>query len=289
MTVVLTGLREIVDRYDAFVLDLWGVVHGGVEPFPGVLDALTRLRDAGKPVALLSNVPRRADFARTRLDEMGVTRDLYVTLMTSGEAAYRALRHDEAVQRRLGRRFFFIGPPETERIPHELALEEVDTPDEAEFLFCVGLFDEQDPEDMYDPLLAVARRRGLPLVCVNPDRVVDRQGFGTVRCAGWVAERFERQGGEVLWFGKPNPSIFHQALAALDVPDKARVVMLGDSLTTDIPGAHGAGFASVLVTRGIHAKALGVEAGATPTAERLAQLYADHQRHPDAAIASLVW
>jgi ribonucleotide monophosphatase NagD (HAD superfamily) len=69
---LLGGVGEIVARYDALILDLWGVVHDGNQPYPGVLDALERSRAAGKPVLLLSNAPRRADAIAERLTEIGI-------------------------------------------------------------------------------------------------------------------------------------------------------------------------------------------------------------------------
>jgi phosphoglycolate phosphatase-like HAD superfamily hydrolase len=69
---LIQGLSEIADDYDALLLDQWGVLHGGVEPYPGVLETLAALRDAGKPVAVLSNAPRRSEHAEGRMRQIGV-------------------------------------------------------------------------------------------------------------------------------------------------------------------------------------------------------------------------
>ena len=89
---MINGLMAVADRYDGFILDLWGVVHDGVKPYAGVVDCLSTLKTLGKRVCLLSNAPRRIAAAEAKLTAMGVTPDLYDALYTSGEASFEALR-----------------------------------------------------------------------------------------------------------------------------------------------------------------------------------------------------
>src|ERR1041384_7655045 len=104
------GMRELAPFYDGFILDLWGVVHDGVAPFPGVLDCMGRLIDAGKRVVLLSNAPRRSDDVVRRIAAIGVPRALYHGVMSSGEEAWRYL-HDrtDPFYMTLGRRCLHLG------------------------------------------------------------------------------------------------------------------------------------------------------------------------------------
>ncbi len=286
----LRGLREIAASYDALIVDLWGVVHGGIEPYPGVLETLAALRAAGKPVALLSNAPRRAASAGRRLNAIGVPPEAYDLLMTSGEAAHDALAlRDRPEHAGLGRAYFYIGPAWDADLVAGLDYRAVEAVEQADFLLTVGLFDEADPLGHYDPLFAAARARDVPMLCVNPDLVVHRQSGVTSPCAGLLAARYREQSGRVIYHGKPDPAIFRRAARALGLAEDGRILVVGDSLATDIKGAAAAGYDSVLVTRGIHAGELGIRPGETPDPARLAALCTRHGQVPTAAIATLRW
>ena len=263
---LIHGLSEIVDAYDALLLDQWGVLHGGVEPYPGVLETLAAFRTAGKPVAILSNAPRRSHHAEGRLHKIGVPRDAYDRLVTSGDAAHAALAaRDDPAHAALGAAYLFIGPGWDSGLVEGLDYRRVEDVTDADFLLAVGLFDEADPIERYDPLFAAAAARGLAMVCVNPDIVIHRQGGVTAPCAGWLARHYrEASGGRVLYHGKPDPAIFHRAALALDQGDDARILVVGDSLATDIQGAIAAGYDSLFVTGGIHADELGIAPGGGP-------------------------
>ncbi len=287
---LLSSLGEIAPAYDALIVDLWGVIHGGIEPYPGVLETLAALRAAGKPVALLSNAPRRAASAARRLTAIGVPPDAYDLLMTSGEAAHDALAlRDRPEHAALGRAYLYIGPAWDIDLVEGLDYRRVEAVEQANFLLTVGLFDEADPLASYDPLFAAARAGKLPMLCVNPDLVVHRQSGITSPCAGLLAQRYLEQGGRVIYHGKPDPLIFHRTARALGQPEDACILVVGDSLVTDIKGAAAAGYDSLLVTRGIHAAELGIRPGESPAPERLAALCARHGQFPTAAIATLRW
>jgi HAD superfamily hydrolase (TIGR01459 family) len=288
---LIRGLGEIVHGYDALLLDQWGVLHGGIEPYPGVLETLAALRRAGKPVAVLSNAPRRARHAEGRLRQLGVPADAYDRLVTSGDSAHAALAaRDDPAHAALGSAYLFIGPGWDTGLVDGLDYRRVEEVAAADFLLTVGLFDEADPIERYDPLFAAAAARDLAMVCVNPDIVIHRQGGVTAPCAGWLARHYlEVHGGRVLYHGKPDPAIFRRAAEALRQGPDARILVVGDSLATDIKGAVAAGYDSLFVTRGIHAEELGIAPGEEPDPERLAELCARHGEWPTAAIATLRW
>jgi HAD superfamily hydrolase (TIGR01459 family) len=288
---LIRGLREMVDDYDAVLLDQWGVLHGGVEPYPGVLEALAALRAAGKPVAVLSNAPRRARHAEGRLSRIGVPRDAYDLLVTSGDAAHAALAaRDDPAHAALGPAYLFIGPGWDTGLMDGLDYRQVEAVADADFLLAVGLYAEADPIERYDAPFAAAAARALIMVCVNPDIVIHRQGGVTAPCAGWLARHYrEAHGGRVIYHGKPDPAIFRRAAQALGQGEDARILVVGDSLATDIQGAHAAGYDSLFVTRGIHAEELGIAPGDEPDHGRLAEVCARHNQWPTAAIASLRW
>lgn len=291
MIPVIDGLARLSNDFDGFIMDLWGVIHGGVEPYPGVVDALERLLDAHKPVVLLSNAPRRAASAVRRLRAIGVEDRLYRRLVTSGEVAHHALRdRPDPAHAALGRQYLYIGPEWDADLVRELDYVPVEEVAAADFLLCVGLFDEADPLARYDEMFEAAAARRLPMICVNPDLWVHRQSGLTSPCAGLLAERYrERHGGPVIYHGKPDPKVFRAAASTLDLPPGGRVLVIGDSLTTDIRGAAAAGFDSLFVTRGIFAAELGIEPGAEPPAAEVEKLCARYGEQPLAALATLRW
>ena len=285
---LICGLREVAADYDALILDLWGVIHGGVEPYPGVPETLAELRAAGKPIGLLSNAPRRSHAVAKRLHEIGVAAHEYDRLVTSGEAAHTALAARENDHAELGRGYLYVGPNWDNDLAEGLDYQRVESVEDADFLLTVGLFDEADPLESYDPLFAAARARDAVMLCVNPDLVVHRQNGVTSPCAGLLAQRFEGQGGKVLYHGKPDPAVFHRCAEELGAAD-SKVLVVGDSLSTDIKGANAAGYDSLWVTRGIYAAELGIEPGEEPAHERVQEVCERHGQWPTAAITTFRW
>jgi HAD superfamily hydrolase (TIGR01459 family) len=268
------GLRDVAGAYDGFIVDLWGVVHNGVEPYPAALDCLAQLR--GRRVLLLSNAPRRAASAQRMLRRMGVPDALYTDILTSGEAAWLALRdRTDPWFARLGTRVYHLGPARDRNVLDGIGLEIVGVPGEAQFVMNTGPdddFADAHALETFVPELDACLRAGLPMICANPDLVVMRAGMRLL-CAGSLAEYYREAGGDVFIVGKPEPSIYALALARLDLPP-TRVLAIGDSLHTDIAGAAGAGIDSAwilggihsdLLTRGDEAEALAEARGALPT------------------------
>jgi HAD superfamily hydrolase (TIGR01459 family) len=249
----IDGMRLLAPDYDGFILDLWGVVHDGVAPFPGVLDCMERLVAAGKRIVLLSNAPRRADDVVRRIERIGVPRSLYHAVMSSGEEAWRHLKQrDEPFYAALGRRCLHICSERDLEMREGLDLEWVATPEEADFILNTGPAEWEDTHEDYAPLLAAARRRDLPMVCANPDLVVLHGGREAL-CAGALAEQYEAMGGRVRWHGKPHPSVYDSCLGLLGIADRGRILAIGDSLRTDLAGAERAGIPSLLIAgSGIH-------------------------------------
>jgi len=285
----LAGVGGSVDSYDGVILDLWGVLHDGSAPFPGVIDCLTRLKSAGKRVVILSNAPRRAEFVEKRVGEIGIPRTLYDHLMSSGEETWRHLKsRDDPFYAALGSVCFHIGPARDDNLLADIGIRRVDDIEQAEFILNSGPWDWEATLARYEPLLAAARARSLPMVCANPDLVVMHMGR-TVICAGTIAQRYEALGGRVRWHGKPNPEIYGECFRLLGVSRHRRILAIGDSLRTDIAGANGVGIDSVLVTGGIHGEELGVAPGALPDPERLKAAVDASGHRPNYAIAHLTW
>ena len=280
----LPGMAPLAAEYDGFILDLWGVIHDGVRPYPDAADCLRRLRDAGRRCVLLSNAPRRAHAAEAMLAEMGLGPDLYAGLLTSGEAAHLALRdRTDPWFAALGARVWHLGPERDRNVMDGLGLQQVATPGQAQFVLNTGPDDHRGPTSLapFEAVLQDCARHALPMLCANPDLEVIRDGVRVI-CAGALAERYQQLGGAVCSLGKPDPAIYHPVLAMLGTA-RERTLAVGDSLRTDIAGAAAAGIASCWVLGGVHAEALGNDHGAAAAEAARAGLA------PAAMVPRFVW
>jgi HAD superfamily hydrolase (TIGR01459 family) len=275
----------LAPAYDVVLCDVWGVVHNSVVAFADACDALTRFRQQGGSVVLITNAPRPSAVVMTILDELKVPRAAYDAIVSSGDVT-RAV-----IAARAGKRVFHVGPERD--VP---MFEGLDTPltdvASADYVVCSGLFDDttETPQD-YAPLIAAMRERELPMVCANPDVVVER-GETLVYCAGAIADAYAAAGGSVLYAGKPYRPIYEQALAVAQrargrATDPARLLAIGDSVRTDLQGAAAFGIDCLFVTGGIHAEELGGRD--RPNAAALGDIFAAAGLAPKAVMQRLVW
>jgi HAD superfamily hydrolase (TIGR01459 family) len=250
----VSGLRDLAADYDGYILDLWGVVHDGVNPYPGVLDCMAKLVEAGKRVILLSNAPRRADDVVRRIAAIGVPGGLYHGVMSSGEEAWQHLkRRDDPFYAGLGRSCLHICSDRDLEIREGLGLAYVADPGLAEFILNTGPAGWDDTIEDYAPILAASHEHGLKMVCANPDLTV-MHGAKLALCAGALAVHYEEIGGTVRWHGKPHSSVYDSCFELLGIADRHRILAIGDSLRTDIAGANAAGTDCLLIAGGLHAK-----------------------------------
>ncbi len=280
----LPGMAALAERYDGFILDLWGVIHDGVQPYPGAAECLQRLQDAGKRCVLLSNAPRRGHAAEAMLRDMGIGPALYTGVLTSGEATHLALRdRTDPWFAALGSHVWHLGPERDRNVMEGLALTQVASPAEASFVLNTGPDDHRAPTSIapFEADLAECARHGLPMICANPDLEVIRGGQRLI-CAGALAVRYQQLGGTVRSLGKPDPAIYQPVLAMLGTA-RERTLAVGDSLRTDISGAQAAGVDSCWVLGGIHAEALGDDAALAASEAAAAGLA------PVAILARFIW
>jgi HAD superfamily hydrolase (TIGR01459 family) len=285
---ILDGIAPIADRYDGFVLDLWGVVHDGRRPYPGVPEALAELKGRGKKVAFLTNAPRRSWAIQGLLDSMGLDRALYDGIMSSGEIAWRLMkRRDHPFFAGLrGRRALHVGPERDNSVFEEGAAERAADPAEADFVLNTGPDPERGATDAeaYRPALEAAFAHRLPMLCVNPDRHVMVGGERLI-CAGALADVYLALGGAVLEVGKPDPAVYGPVLEMLGLSDRRRVLAVGDTPHTDLAGAQAAGLDALWALTGLAAFAH----GDSPTAERLREVALSEGVDPVAAVRGLRW
>ncbi len=252
----LDGFASLAARYDGFILDLWGVIHDGVSPYPGAVDCLRHIRALGKPAVLLSNAPRRAHPAAVAMRGMGIDEDLYTGIVTSGEVTHQLLRDGELPRFAGKRRLYHLGPERDRNVFVDLDFEQAAKPENADFLLNTGPDDTRSPTDAgeYEAELQACLAAGLPMICANPDLEVIRGGARVI-CAGALALRYEALGGHVTWIGKPDPAVYRPVLQILNLP-RDRVLAVGDALRTDVAGAASVAIDSCWVLGGIHAAEL---------------------------------
>jgi len=214
-----------------------------------------------------------------------VPRAAYDGIISSGDVTHAL------IAARAGQRVFHIGPKRDLPI-----FEGLDAPlaplESADYAVCSGLTDDtvETPQD-YQDLIERMRVRGLPMICANPDVVVER-GHELVYCAGAIADLYAAAGGEVIYAGKPYRPIYEQALSiaqsARGAPaDHERVLAIGDSVRTDLKGAAAFGIDCVFVTAGIHAEELGGRD--SPNASALSGILAAAGVAPKAVMHRLAW
>ncbi len=287
----LAGFSEIAQDRDLILCDVWGVLHDGQKAHVAAGEALIRFRSLPGPrqrrVVLVSNAPRPGDGVGRILDRFGVPREAYDAILTSGDLT-RGL-----IAARPGAKIRHLGPERDLGVFQ--GLDQTLVPeDEADLVVCTGLFDDraETPDDYREELTRLAGR-GLPMICANPDLVVE-SGNRLIPCAGLLAAAYAELGGEVIYAGKPHRPVYEAAIevaAALDgggSDDPSRVIAVGDAIRTDITGASHFGIASLLVARGIHAEELGVSAEHHRLGD-VAEWLARQPVHPTAVIERLVW
>lgn len=279
---VLHSIESLARSSDAWISDVWGVLHDGVRPYPLASDACAKFRAGGGTIVLVSNAPSTGAEVSAHLDSMGVPRAAYDAIVTSGDVT-RAL-----ISRWAGQPVHHLGP---DRYLGTFAgLDVAFAPlNDAAVVVCTGLIeDDHETPDDYRDLLADMRARNQPMICVNPDIVVER-GERLVYCAGALAAAYEALGGEVAYAGKPHPPIYARARALITevrgMPvETSRILAIGDGIKTDIAGAAAAGLRAIFIASALHV------GGADRLDEAvLARLFAGHPAPPIAALKGLAW
>jgi HAD superfamily hydrolase (TIGR01459 family) len=283
---ILDHCGAVLARYPVIISDVWGVVHDGLRAHAGACDALARARQAGACVILLSNFPGTSEMAARVLDQKGVPRASYDGLVTSGDITRRRLAETGV------RRIFHIGSHGDDEIYEGLPLKLVGE-SEAEMVVATELRDyHTEQPEAYRPLLARLAGRGLPFLCGNPDYVV-HVGEDLLPCAGALALIYEELGGSVFWAGKPHRPAFEAALADAarrrGRPQGAqeRVLMIGDTVRTDLAGAAACGLDALFVAGGVHRDE--IMPGGVIDAAALRALCAQARIQPVAATPALIW
>ena len=285
MAAFIESFEPLSRDYDVLFCDVWGVVHNGLAAFATACDALTRFRRRGGTAILITNAPRPGAAVARILDRLGVPREAYDAITSSGDVT-RGI-----VAARLADAVFHLGPQRDLSIFTGLDVKFTSL-QSADYVVCSGLFDDTtETPDSYRDMLRAMHARSLFMVCANPDIVVER-GETLVYCAGALADAYAALGGDVLYCGKPHAPIYEAALAAAAslrgvTAPRDRVLAIGDSVRTDLKGAAAFGIDYMFVTSGIHAEHYGSRE--TPDLDALNAVFAAAGVAPKAVMRGLAW
>ena len=235
------GLSSIAENYSLFYIDLWGVVHNGVNLYQSAIDTLKEISKKKKDYVLLTNAPRPNSTVKNFLKKMGMDKEISDNVFTSGEAALNYLNKNY-----FDEKFYHVGPPKDFDLFKSFEKMKLNNIENSEYIICTGLFDEHDNDlNYYKKLFEKSLKK--KMICTNPDLIVDR-GDTRELCAGSVAMVFEKMGGEVIYFGKPYPEVYNQSINNKN----KKILSIGDNLNTDIKGANLLNYDSLIISNGIH-------------------------------------
>ena len=289
----IPGLAHVAGRYGAIVCDVWGVLHNGVRAWAPAVEALQRFRAGGGRVALITNAPRPRGPVIRQLARLGVPVDgadaAFDAIVTSGDVTR------DLIARHADEPILHIGTDAELSIYEGLGVT-LDDEVDARAVVVTGLREDgggggeaEHPEDYREELTRLVRR-GLPMICANPDIVVER-GETLAWCAGALARLYREIGGETLIAGKPHAPIYEAALALLagngEPPERSRTLAIGDGMPTDVKGATDNGFPLLYISAGIHSSEYG--APDSPDPQRLAAFLAAHEARPEHTMPRLRW
>ena len=252
----LKNINQIINNYDAFIIDIWGVLWDGIEAYKYAKLTLKKLKEKNKNIILLSNAPRRAKIVSDKLSSIGINNNLYDNIVSSGEVCREECLSNKKKLSLLGENYYFIGQELDKGIATNLEIKEVSSISKSSFILVCGTRDFDHTLNNYKKELNEALKYNLPLVCANPDKVVIRQNGQLITCAGILADYYQNNGGEVFRYGKPFQSMYKKSFNILKNLNAKlaleRVLVIGDSLETDIVGANKNKINSLLITNGIH-------------------------------------
>lgn len=286
---IFDNIEPFAGKYRYWICDIWGVIHNGVDVFAHAVEACQQFRQGGGVIVFLTNAPR-PDFAiQEQLDQLGVPRDCFDALVTSGDVTRSLLIS------RPNLAFHHIGPERDHTIFTGLDTTLVSAQD-AQAVICSGLYDDQveTPEDYREQLQSLRERseHGVEMICANPDIVVER-GKQIIYCAGALAELYEEMGGKVIYAGKPHLPIYDLAIEKIKQisagpVQKADILAIGDGVKTDMRGAASAELAALYIASAVHLKSEPAGAHAL-FSQQVEDLFANEPQKPLAAQREFKW
>lgn len=288
LTRIIKGIGDLADRYDAFLVDQWGVLHNGQAPYPGVVQCLKRLVWAGKQVIIISNSGKRSDGNQARMKTLGFPRNSYTHLVTSGEIAWQMLATGSGVIGQLRRTpCLLLTSDPSETFAQGLTVPFVDSIEQAGWILLGGIDDARSPS-FYEAMIEEGVARKLPLVCTNPDltRITPN---GLQPSVGSIAQAYQEHGGHVYFIGKPHPEIYRHCLSLVSGLPASRILGIGDSIHHDIVGGQSVGINTLLILRGVHEDHFTDTNDSLEINNRIRKIAGQHGALPDWAVPAFQW
>ena len=294
-----SSFSELIDKYDGFILDQFGVLHNGSHGLEGAPELVAKLSEKGKRLIILSNSSSASEATKAKLPKLGFNPDHFIGAVTSGQEAGHHVSENFAGKKAL---FLTWKTPKTPSPMDFIHLcgdiEVTDRPGEADFVLLHGVDVLRGPGpdgeakeqslgsyfvdasfNVIDRILEECLENKLPMICANPDYIMVKPDGTIGHMPGKIAEKYERMGGSCKSFGKPFVPHFEACLRDLGLPSD-RVVHVGDSLHHDVAGANGTGIASVFVTGGVHREELGAPLNVLPSERELEDCFQKHKQTP---------
>ncbi len=284
------GLYELTDSYDGFILDQWGVLHNGVQPYEGVIDALEHLRRHRKQVIILSNSAKRSAYNVERLKQLGFRQNLFQHVVTAGEVTWQGLKdRKDGIFQSIGKRCYLITRGNDKSLLQGLEhIELVAEVEESDFILITGTDAPQKTLEDYEPLLRKATARRIPAVCANPDMITvfgNEQAMGP----GAIAKRYQELGGVAHFIGKPHKHIFRYCLGLFKDVIPSKVLVVGDSLYHDVAGGIAVDLDTAFVMSGIHEKMFKSGMSFDQKKKAVEHLILNYGARPKWVLESLIW
>ncbi|WP_328189705.1 HAD-IIA family hydrolase [Marinobacter sp. OP 3.4] len=244
----IASLEPLAGEFDAFVFDAFGVLNTGMAVIPGAVERLASLQVSGKPILVLSNAATASQqvlTAKYRAMGFELTEDRIISSRWLLEDSLaREPRHGVwGVIAPAHSDSHSLGPLTQQPVRPGVTDQALDACDG--FIF---LSSEHWDESLHTQVSNSLKRRQRPLEVANPDLVAPRGDCLTLE-PGFFAHRLREETGiNPRFFGKPYGPAFDAALERLAGIPAHRILMVGDTLHTDILGARAKGMASLLVT-----------------------------------------
>jgi len=243
----INSILDLIDEYEIFFFDQWGVVHDGHKIFPEAEKVFEVLQNSKKNIFIISNSGKRSSDNIERMKKLGANHILKSPIITSGDVCYELLINKKKPFQNIGNNYFVVATEYP--LLHKTNYKKARDLDNADFLLLsstTGFKDYDNLNQIFDQAIQL----NLPLVCSNPD-VLGVSGEKIHPSTGDLAIQYKKLGGIIHVIGKPGLEIFEFAFNQTSSL-KEKVLMVGDSLFNDIFGANQFEIDSLLITSGIH-------------------------------------
>lgn len=281
----VVNISKIIEPYNTVIIGLNGVLTEGEGVKSEAVDALVRLKKNGKSVILLSNTAQRVSTLVKWLHENKVPLAVFDAIVTAGEILHYKFKSRQGDYAALGMNYYCLGDCREMGMFANLDYQRVEDLSRADFIYVSEICSGKTMDDFL-PSLEYAAGMGIPLVCAGNDTSTYYNGEVGL-APGAIAEQYAVLGGRILTVGKPDAKIIAYALDGIPEVKKDSVIMIGDSIATDIKGANLLDVAAILISKGIHVNFLGE--GYIPDVAKTRELATNFDAYPDYVISGLRW